>query len=145
MSETVIVSACLAGVNCRYDGGNSLSESLIRQLKDSRVVPVCPEQLGGLPTPRAAAEISGGDGFNVLSGLAKVVNIEGEDVSTQFIKGAKEALKIARFVGAKRAYLKEKSPSCGVSFIKSKGLEKSGSGVLAALFAKEDIEVFAYE
>jgi len=66
-------------------------------------------------------------------------------VSTQFIKGAKEALKIARFVGAKIAYLKEKSASCGVSFIKSKGLEKSGIGVLAALFAKEDIEVFAYE
>ena len=143
MSETVIVSACLLGVNCRYDGGNSLDESLIRQLKNSHVVPVCPEQLGGLPTPRVAAEISGGDGFDVLSGLAKVVNIEDEDVSAQFIKGAKETLEIARLIGAKRAYLKEKSPSCGVNLIKREGLEKSGSGVLAALFSKEGIEVFA--
>ena len=143
MSETVIVSACLVGVNCRYDGANSLDESLIRQLKDSLVVPVCPEQLGGLTTPRVAAEISGGDAFDVFSGLAKVVNIEGEDVSAQFIKGAKEALKIARLIGAKRAYLKEKSPSCGVNLIKCEGLEKSGSGVLAALFTKEGIAVFA--
>ncbi len=144
MSETVIVSACLAGVNCRYDGGNSLDESLVKQLKDSHVVPVCPEQLGGLATPRAAAEISGGDGFDVLSGLAKVVNIEDEDVSAQFINGAKEALKIARLIGAKKAYLKEKSPSCGVNLIKCEGLEKSGSGVLTALFMKEGIEVFAF-
>ena len=143
MSETVIVSACLLGINCRYNGSNSLDESLIRQLKDSHVVPVCPEQLGGLATPRAAAEISGGDGFDVLSGLAKVVNIEDKDVSAQFIKGAKEALNIARLIGAKRAYLKEKSPSCGVNIVKCEGLEKSGSGVLAALFTKEDIEVFA--
>ena len=143
MSETVIVSACLLGINCRYNGGNSLDESLIRQLKDSHVVPVCPEQLGGLPTPRAAAEISGGDGFDVLSGLAKIVTAADEDVSAQFIKGAKEALNIARLIGAKKAYLKEKSPSCGVNLIKCEGLEKSGSGVLAALFSKEGIEVFA--
>ena len=141
MSETVIVSACLFGINCRYDGGNSLDESLIKQLKDSHVVPVCPEQLGGLPTPRVAAEISGGDGFDVLSGLAKVINIEDEDVTAQFIRGAKEALIIARLSGAKRAYLKEKSPSCGVKLIKCEGLEKSGSGVLAALFSKEGISV----
>ena len=143
MSETVIVSACLLGVNCRYDGGNSLDERLIKQLKDSHIVPVCPEQLGGLTTPRVAAEISGGDGFDVLSGLAKVVNIEDEDVSAQFITGAKEALKIAILIGAKKAYLKERSPSCGVNLIKCEGLEKSGSGVLAALFLKESIEVFA--
>ena len=141
MPETVIVSACLLGINCRYDGGNSLDESLIKQLKDSHVVPVCPEQLGGLPTPRAAAEMSGGDGFDVLSGLAKVVNIEDEDVAAQFIKGANEVLKMARLVGAKKAYLKEKSPSCGVNLIKCEGLEKSGSGVLAALFLIEGIDV----
>ena len=116
---------------------------MIRQLKENNIVPVCPEQLGGLPTPRAAAEISEGDAFDVLSGLAKVVNATNEDVSAQFIKGAKEALKIARIIGAKKAYLKEKSPSCGVNLIKSEGLEKSGSGVLAALFTKEGIEVFA--
>ena len=143
MSETAIVSACLLGLDCRYDGGNSLNEGLIKQLKDSNVVPVCPEQLGGLPTPRVAAEISGGNGFDVISGLAKVVNMEGEDVSRQFIKGAQDSLKIARMVGAKKAWLKEKSPSCGVNLIKCKGLEKPGSGVLAALFLKEGIEVFA--
>ena len=142
MSETVIVSACLLGINCRYDGANSLDESLIRQLKDSHVVPVCPEQLGGLPTPRVAAQISGGDGFDVLSGLAKVVNVEDGDVTEQFIKGAKEVLKVAGIAGAKKAYLKEKSPSCGVNLIKCGDLEKSGSGVLAALLSKEGIELF---
>lgn len=142
MSETVIVSACLLGINCRYDGANSLNESLIRQLKDSHLVPVCPEQLGGLRTPRVEAEISGGDGFDVLSGLARVVNIEDGDVTEQFIKGAKEVLKVAVLAGAKKAYLKEKSPSCGVNLIKCGDLEKSGSGVLAALLSKEDIELF---
>jgi len=144
LSETVIVSACLLGINCRYDGANSVDESLIEQLKDSHVVPVCPEQLGGLPTPRAAAEICGGDGFDVLSGLARVVNIEEEDVSEQFIKGAKEVLEIAGLAGAKKAYLKEKSPSCGVSLIKCGNLEKNGSGVLAAFLSKEGIELLAF-
>ncbi|MDT8318579.1 MAG: DUF523 domain-containing protein [bacterium] len=143
MSETVIVSACLLGINCRYDGANSLDESLIEQIKDSHVVQVCPEQLGGLPTPRVAAEICDGDGFDVLSGRARVVNIEAADVSEQFVKGAKEVLKIAGLVGAKKAYLKEKSPSCGVNLIKCGNLEKSGSGVLAALLSKEGIELFA--
>ena len=141
MSETVIVSACLLGINCRYDGGNSLDESLIRRLKDSHVVPVCPEQLGGFTTPRVAAEICGGDGFNVLGGLARVVNMEDKDVSGQFIRGAEEVLKIAELVGAKKAWLKEKSPSCGVSLIKCGSLEKAGSGVLAALLSKEGIEL----
>lgn len=143
LSETVIVSACLLGVNCRYDGGNSLDESLVKQLKGRHIVPVCPEQLGGLTTPRVAAEIWGGDGFDVLSGLAKVVNIEGEDVSAQFIKGAQEALAIARLSGTKKAYLKEKSPSCGTNLIKCEGFEKNGSGILAALFSKEGIELFS--
>lgn len=143
LPETVIVSACLLGINCRHDGANSLDESLIRELKDSHLVPVCPEQLGGLSTPRVAAEIKAGDGFGVLSGLAKVVNMEDEDVSAQFIKGAKEVLEIAELVGAKKAYLKEKSPSCGVALIKCEGIEKSGSGVLAALLSKEGIELFA--
>ena len=142
MSETVIVSACLLGINCRYDGGNCLDEGLIRQLKDIHTVPICPEQLGGLTTPRVAAEICGGDGFDVIGGRARVVNVEGEDVTGQFIRGAEEALKIAELAGAKKAWLKEKSPSCGVSLIKCGGLEKAGSGVLAALLLKEGIELF---
>lgn len=142
MFETVIVSACLLGINCRYDGANSLNESLIRQLNDRHLVPVCPEQLGGLPTPRVAAAICGGDGFDVLSGLARVLNVEDKDVSEQFIKGAKEVLKVAVLAGAKKAYLKEKSPSCGVNLIKCGDLEKSGSGVLSALLSKEGIKLF---
>ena len=143
MAETVVVSACLLGIKCRYDGGHSLDEGLVRELKESHVVPLCPEQLGGLPTPRVAAEIWGGDGSDVFIGTARVINRDGEDVSGQFIKGAQEALKVALLAGAKKAWLKDKSPSCGVRLIKCEGVEKSGSGVLAALLEREGIELFS--
>ena len=141
MAETVIVSACLVGIRSRYNGADSLDEKLIKQLEECNVVPLCPEQLGGLATPRAAAEICGGDGSKVLIGLAGVRNVAGEDLTAHFVRGAEEALKIARLTGAKRAFLKEKSPSCGVKLIKREGVEAAGSGVLAALFSKEGIEI----
>ena len=108
-----LVSACLIGVNCNFEGKNWLNPKLLEEFAKGGLFPVCPEVLGGLPVPRVPAEIQGGDGSDVLEGKAKVVNMEGIDVTSQFMKGAYEALKIAQAVGAKEALLIEKSPSCG--------------------------------
>ncbi len=113
----IIVSACLLGICCRYDG-QSKPEARILELVARRkgVIPVCPEQLGGLPTPRSAAYITAGlDGFAVLAGNARVRNIDGRDVTENFRRGAEQVSEIARLYGARRAILKSKSPSCGVS------------------------------
>ena len=139
--EAVIVSACLIGVKSRYDGTHALDKRVLSRLKDRAVVPVCPEQLGGLPTPRQRAWIKRGGGADVLEGSAKVTDENGGDVTDYFLKGAKEALKIARLVNAKEAYLKEKSPSCGVEFICRGQKKVKGSGVLAALFKRNGITV----
>lgn len=110
----IIVSACLVGVNCRYDGESRTDPRVLRLFRAGLAIPVCPEQLGGLPTPREPAEIVGGDGQDVLDGRARVIDKMGRDVTASFVKGAEQVLFLARQVGAKRAILKRKSPSCGV-------------------------------
>lgn len=117
-------------------------------LRDKNIIPVCPEQLGGLTTPRLPAEIKDGGGQDVLDGLARVVDKEGTDVTDQFIKGAYETLKLARLLGARKAILKEKSPSCGPGKIYDgnfKGNLIDGSGVTAALLRSNGIEVSSEE
>ena len=141
MAETVVVSACLAGISCRYDGGDSLNAELMESLSDSTIVPLCPEQLGGLPTPRQPSEICGGTGKEVLSGKASVISSEGDDLTESFIRGAKEGLKIVKLSVAKRVFLKEKSPSCGVAQIKRGGITIEGSGVFAALLKMEGMKI----
>ncbi len=139
-----IVSGCLAGCNCRYDQRSCFQEEIERLLKEGKVIPVCPEQLGGLPTPRNPAEIIGGDGFDVLDGKARVVVNRGKDVTEQFVTGAYQALRLAQTVGARWAVLKENSPSCGSSYIYDgtfSGSKKSGVGVTAALFMRNGIKV----
>jgi uncharacterized protein YbbK (DUF523 family) len=135
----VIVSACLLGVKCRYDGTDAYHKELAKE--SALFIPVCPEQLAGLPTPRARAEITKGTGKDVLQGLGKVKDCEGLDISKNFIQGAKEVLRIARLTGAKRAILKEKSPSCGVEFIKRGNESKEGPGVTTALLIEKGIDV----
>jgi len=155
-AETVIVSSCLLGLPARYDGGDSKSNELIARLSGKVVIAVCPEGLGGLPTPRPAAEIKAGndnadapyvpdvrcvpDGSSVLDGSACVTTSCGEDVTASFIRGAEECLSIARINQVSRAYLKEKSPSCGVSIIKKDGTPCAGSGVTAELLKRNNIE-----
>lgn len=139
--ETVIVSACLLGVNCRYDGGHAYCPEVFDELSQHHFIPVCPEQLGGLPTPRLPARIEGGDGTDVWHGTAKVINQAGEEVTQAFQKGALETLAIAQVAKAKRAILKDRSPSCGSQFIYgAEGLTK-GIGVTAALLAKNGMAV----
>ncbi len=137
----IIVSACLAGVNCRYDGGNSALKRVREMVSSRSALPLCPEQLGGLPTPRPPAEIRGGDGADVLAGRAGVLNSAGHDVTAGYLDGSREALKIAGLVSAREAVLKERSPACGVRFICREGKPVKGAGVFAAMLAENGIRV----
>ena len=137
-----IVSACLLGLNTRYDGTSQLRPELLADRDgDTIYIPLCPEQLGGLSTPRPRAEITAGDGTDVLAGRAAVVDETGRDVTAQFLKGAEQALKIANLCGATMALLKEGSPSCGVEQIRRDGQTIKGVGVTAALLMREGIEL----
>jgi len=139
----ILVSACLIGINCRYDGSNLLKDDLLKKVKAEGFVPVCPEQLGGLPTPRPSASIQNGTGAEVIAGKAKVINVNGKDVTKEFLKGAQESLKIAKLLGAKEAILKENSPSCGVNFTNSDFKKVKGSGVFTAMLKSEGIKIFS--
>jgi len=141
----IIVSACLTGALCRYDGGHRLDERVLRLLMEDELVQLCPEQMGGLTTPRQPSEIIGGDGDDVLDGRARVIDTEGRDVTGQFLKGATEFLRIAKRSKIKKVIMKEKSPSCGVHRIYRNGILVSGKGVLTALLLREGIEVVSNE
>lgn len=134
---TVLISACLLGENVKYDGGNNfLNDSQIKQLeKVARLVPVCPEVLGGLPVPRTPAEAQGD----------KVLDKERKDVTSSFRLGALITLEIAEQEGAVAAILKERSPSCGVHEIYDGSFSKkkiAGSGVTTSLLRANGIAVF---
>ena len=117
-----LVSACLLGLPTRYDGGHNRSAALRRICRRHRVIPVCPEQLGGLPTPRRPAEIRSGDGQAVLQGKAVVVDDAGADVTMQFLRGALAALRMAQLYRVDGAILKSGSPSCGTGDIRDLSL-----------------------
>lgn len=143
-----LISACLLGCECRYDGGHNRVGKIEEWLRKGEAIPVCPEQLGGLPTPRCPAEIVGGDGFDVLDGRARVVDKEGNDVTEAFIHGAKQALHMAQTAGVRTAILKERSPSCGSSTIYNGTFSKEkrpGMGVTAALLSRHGISVSSEE
>ncbi len=110
-----MISACLCGIPCRYDGESRPVEKFVRMLRDGKCFPFCPERLGGLTTPREPALIVGNDGFAVIDGKAKVLlrDIPG-DVTSFFLKGACLSVSLANAVRPSIIYLKEKSPSCGL-------------------------------
>jgi len=143
-----LVSACLLGVKCRYDGTSAREPKLLKLAKRERLIPICPEQLGGLPTPREPAWIVGGDGSDVLKGGAKVISQSGGDVTENFCRGAEEALKVAKLFGARGAILKARSPSCGCGKVRgpfSFDKLKDGDGVTAALLKKNGIRAITEE
>lgn len=144
----IIISACLCGVDCRYNGGNNYNEKAYELFKEGNALLVCPEQLGGLSTPRHPAEISQGTAADVLSHRGKVINNQGEDMTDYFIKGAEETLKIAGAAQCTKAVLKSKSPSCGCGKIYNgefKGILVKGNGVAAQLLLDNGIEVITEE
>jgi len=109
-----LISACLAGLCTRYDGKIKENRQCLERLENCRWIPVCPEQLGGLPTPREPAQLVGGDGAAVLAGKAQVITATGIDVSAQFIKGANQVLELGLKLDISAIYLKSGSPSCGI-------------------------------
>ena len=130
----ILVSACLLGVGCRYDGKSKPYPPVIELMDKYNLIPFCPEVTGGLSTPRPPAEIVGD----------KVINNAGTDVTHQYTKGAEEALKIAKLYNCKYAILKEKSPSCGSGVIhngKFDGGLIEGDGITAKLLKKNGITV----
>ncbi len=129
----MIVSACLLGVACRYDGGDCFDKALCDELGRGNIIPVCPEQLGGLATPREPAFLTGGDGYGLLDGKARVLTRSGTDLTAQFLSGAEQVLKIAGLANSDgKAFLKEGSPSCGVAVTTVDDEKRPGHGVLAA-------------
>ncbi|MFW9921964.1 MAG: DUF523 domain-containing protein [Candidatus Thorarchaeota archaeon] len=146
VKEKIIVSGCLFGLNCTYSGENRENAEVLKLKEKYHLVPLCPEQLGGLPTPRPPQFITTASGDDVLNGLAKVIDQSDQDVSEQFIRGANEVLKVAKSMGIKRAILKEKSPSCGVHLAyKNRFAEKQelveGMGVTTAILRKNGLKV----
>ena len=136
--EKILVSKCLAGFNCRYDGGNNLVPEIRQLVEDGLAVTACPEQLGGLPTPRIPSERIGG----------RVVNREGADVTDEFKAGAEAALRIALENGCRAAILKSRSPSCGKGCIYNgqfTGELVPGNGVTTDLLLHHGIEVLTEE
>lgn len=149
MAPKILISACLLGRPVRYDGkGKLLADPLIERWKaEGRLVGYCPEQAGGLPTPRPPAEIEGGmNGEDVLAGRARVMEAMGGDVTREFIDGGKKAVAFARAQGCEVALLIDGSPSCGSSFIYDgsfSGARHPGFGVTAALMRRAGIAVFS--
>jgi uncharacterized protein YbbK (DUF523 family) len=143
-----LVSACLVGINTRYDGGCFCHEKLLKLAEEGKAIPVCPEQLGGCPTPRDPCEIAGGDGGDVLDGRCSVVSINGADMTEKFIRGAEETLKLVKACGVKKAILKARSPSCGSGVIYDGTFSQKtagGNGVTAELLIRNGIEVYSEE
>lgn len=134
----IMVSACLVGQKCKYNGGDNYSEKVMEFLKGQEVIPVCPEAEGGLPTPRLPCEIVGGI----------VTNVEGESKDREFREGAEKCLELAKEKGIDLAVLQSRSPSCGVKEIYDgtfTGKRVPGSGVFASLMRENRFRVLDVE
>lgn len=130
----LLVSACLLGIDCKYNGKNNKNENILKLTKEHEIIPVCPEILGGLETPRIPSEIH----------QDKVITKDGRDVTDQYQKGARETLKIANICECKQAILKEKSPSCGCGKIYDgtfSGTLIGGDGITTRLLKENGIKI----
>jgi uncharacterized protein YbbK (DUF523 family) len=144
----ILVSSCLAGINCNYKGESKPNDIIINLIKTGGAIPICPEQLGGLTTPRSGARITSGNGKDVLAGKSKLITDNSQDVTEQYLKGANETLKIIKDFGIRAVILKQGSPSCGKG--KTQGGRDSrelvlGDGVTIALLKTHGIKVYSEE
>lgn len=134
----ILVSACLAGINCKYNGGNNYNEAVLNLVKEGKAIPICPEQLGGLTTPRNPSEIK------IINGARRVINNQNVDVTENFEKGANEVLKLVKEMNVEKAILQPRSPSCGVGKIYSGNFDGNlvnGNGILADILIKNGVQV----
>ncbi len=142
----ILVSACLLGINCKYNGDNNKNDEVVEYLRDKQFIIICPEQLGGMSTPREPSEIVRLDGEAVIKGQTSVINNKRLDVTRKFKQGAQESLKIAQIYNCKEAILKEGSPSCGSNYIYDgtfSGKKIDGVGVTTALLRSNGIKVMS--
>ncbi|HII15446.1 MAG TPA: DUF523 domain-containing protein [Nanoarchaeota archaeon] len=131
---TRLCSACLLGINCKWNGGNNANRKVIALSKKEILIPVCPEQLAGFSTPREPMELRNG----------KAVTASGKNVTKQLKKGALETLKIAKLFHINKAILKQRSPSCGFGQLMS-GKVVKGNGITAGLLKKRGIKIISEE
>lgn len=137
----ILVSACLAGINCRYNGGSCIDPAIAELVRQGKAIAACPELLGGLPMPRPSCEI-----FNDPDKGLRVISRDGRDCTQEYKKGARKMLALAKAIGAKRAILKSRSPSCGVGLIYDgtfSGKLICGNGITTELLIENDIKVFS--
>lgn len=134
----ILISACLCGVNCKYNGKNNLNEECLELLKKGEAILVCPEQMGGLETPRNPSEIK------IVNGEIKVFMNDGTDVTENYKRGAEEVLKLAKELNVKKAIFRKKSPSCGCGEIYDGTFTNTltkGNGITTSLLLENSIEV----
>ncbi len=145
--EPILVSSCLLGLPTRYDGRSKTKTVVLDYLRDNNLlpIPVCPEQLAGLSTPRPATCFTCGDGAAVLDGRGEVCNSLQQRMNEQFIAGAERTLQLARLCGCTKALLKERSPSCGVHQVYLEEQIIPGLGVTAACLRRQGITLLSEE
>ncbi|HPJ27164.1 MAG TPA: DUF523 domain-containing protein [Synergistaceae bacterium] len=135
-----LLSACLVGINCRYNGSSTREQVLEELLRRGEALPLCPEVLGGLPTPRESCEIK------ILHGELRVLGLSGRDYTEAFRKGARKTLAICRICGIKEAILQSRSPSCGYGSVYDgtfSGRLVKGMGITAALLEREGLRIYS--
>ncbi len=138
----ILISACLVGINCKYNGKNNYNEKALELVKNGKAIPICPEQLGGLSTPRNPSEI------RIINNKKYVINNKNIDVTQEFVSGAKEVLKLAKELNVEKVILQSRSPSCGVGKIYSGNFDGkliTGNGILAQMLIDNGIEVIDIE
>ncbi len=149
MKEKILISACLVGINSRYNGKSNKIEPLVELVKQGKAIFMCPEQTGGLSTPREPAEIEAGKtAKDVLAGKGRVLTISGMDVTKEFLNGAHTTLSLCKEAGVTKAILKARSPSCGSTEVYDgthSGVRIPGSGITAELLRQNGIKVFDEE
>ena len=142
----ILVSACLVGENCRYNGKAKPNQAVLEYLKGKQYIAICPECEANLPIPRLPCEILGGEGQDVLEGKAKILNRAGTDLTREFMDGAEKILATVKDNAIDTAILKEGSPSCGVHRIHTGNFDrktKKGMGLCARLLHNHGIDVFS--
>ncbi|SEA65547.1 Uncharacterized conserved protein YbbK, DUF523 family [Desulfuromusa kysingii] len=141
----ILVSSCLLGLNTRYDATDNYCQAVVDFIESHHYtpIPICPEQLAGLPTPRPKCWFSCGDGASVLAGNGKLINEHNDDLTATFLHGARESLKIAEMTNCKLAILQQRSPSCGSESIYLHEKQVEGIGITTAILKKNGIKVFS--
>jgi uncharacterized protein YbbK (DUF523 family) len=143
-SRRLLISACLAGINCTFRGKNNLNDKIKRLADNGRAITLCPEVAALLGVPRENIELSGGDGNDILDGKAKAVSSSGRDVTELLVAGAYKVLEAVKRYDIREAILKSNSPACGAGRIYDGTFSntlKNGDGVLAALLKRNGIKV----